>query len=101
MAVGDANRAPGGPLYSQERRSYFDDPAVDQVMQIVLGLAAEVWVLRDRVMALEEQLEATGSFDRAALDVVPADPAIKAARERERDTFVQAILGSLLDAPAT
>jgi len=89
-----------GPLFSQESRGYFDDPAVDQVMRVVLALASEVWVLRDRVMALEEQLASRGELDRAGLDQVPTDPQVQAARLEARDTFVQAVLAGLLDAPA-
>ncbi len=84
---------------SQENRTYFDDPAVDQVMQVVLALSAEVWVLRDRVRAVEEQLEARGTLDRSKLEDLSTDPEVLAARSKERDAFVQAVLGSLLNAP--
>lgn len=76
--------------------NYFEDPAVDKTMQVVLALAAEVWVLRDRVRALEEQLEAANLLDRASLDIVPEDEATIAARREERDHFISAILGPLL-----
>jgi len=93
--VASPNRT-GQPLYSAGQMTYFQDPAVDRVMQVTLALMAEVWVLRDRVRALEEQLEANGSVNRSALDQPPSDPDIRAARARERDEFVASVLGTLL-----
>lgn len=35
------------------RRLFFDDPAVDKVLAMLLTLASEVWGLRERMAALE------------------------------------------------
>jgi len=46
---------------------FFDDPAVDRLMGVVMALATEHYVLRDRVRALEEQLAGAGLIDPATL----------------------------------
>ena len=39
-----------------ERYHAFPDPAQDQLLGLILALGAEVWVLRDRIMLLEQAL---------------------------------------------
>lgn len=41
------------PSIRNGRRLYFDDPAVDKVLAMLLTLASEVWGLRERMAALE------------------------------------------------
>ena len=53
---------------------FFDDPAVDRLMGVVMALATEHYVLRDRLRALEEQLAAAGHVDMARLAERAEDP---------------------------
>lgn len=53
--------------------TFFADPAIDRVMGVVLAMATELYVTRDRLQALEQQLAASGHLDRAQLDAAPAD----------------------------
>jgi len=73
-------------------QTFFPDPALDRAFGVVMALATEVWVLRDRLAALEAQLAGRALVDRDALSREPADDT---ARE-EREAFVAHLLQNLL-----
>lgn len=52
---------------AREEQVFFDDPAVDGLMSMLMTLATEHYVLRDRVQVLEQQLVRTGQVDAAVL----------------------------------
>jgi hypothetical protein len=76
-------------------QTFFADPALDRAFGVVMALATEVFVLRDRLAALEGQLAARGLLDRAALDAEPSPEEI-AARAADRDAFVEHLMQHLL-----
>jgi hypothetical protein len=78
-------------------QTFFADPALDRAFGVVMALATEVYVLRDRVAALEAQLAARGAIDRAQLDAAPT-PEEQAARAADRDEFVAHLMHHLLGA---
>ncbi|MDT7935023.1 MAG: hypothetical protein RQ833_10550 [Sphingomonadaceae bacterium] len=67
-----------------KRPDYFDDPAIDRVLSIVLALVAEVSVQRQRADTLERLLEARGLLARAEIEGFTPDAAT--ARERGEAT---------------
>ncbi len=73
----------------------FEDPAVDRLMGVLMALATEHYVLRDRVRALEGQLAKTGTLDVSALDAEPTAAELAAA-QADRDAFAEALLKPLL-----
>ena len=85
---------------ARPEQSFFPDPAIDRVLGVVMALATEVYVLRDRVRALEVQLVAGGTVDRTALDAEP-DAAALAAVRADRDAFVQHLMQPLLGQQAS
>ena len=78
------------PLIPEQ--TFFPDPALDRAFGVVMALAQEVWVLKDRVAALEAQLAARGALDIARLDEEPAGD----ERAAEREAFVRHLLQNLL-----
>ena len=80
---------------ARPEQTFFPDPAVDRVLGVVMALATEVYVLRDRNRALEVQLATRGLIDGAALDAEPDAAALAAARA-DRDAFVQHLMQPLL-----
>ncbi len=74
---------------------FFEDPAVDRTMAIVMALATEVYVLRDRVFAMERQLAAKGALDIAALDAEPTGEE-RLALAADREAFVTHIMHSAI-----
>ena len=75
-------------------KDYFldDDPAVDRVMKVVVALARETYVLKDRLGIVERKLNEKGVLTRADLD----DFKPTAEEEKEilaaRDAFVEDVL---------
>ena len=78
------------PLIPEQ--TFFPDPALDRAFGVVMALAQEVWVLKDRVAALEAQLAARGALDIARLNEEPAGD----ERAAEREAFVRHLLQNLL-----
>ena len=73
-------------------QTFFPDPALDRAFGVVMALAQEVWVLRDRVAAMEAQLAERGVLDVARLDEEPRG----APRAAERGAFVAHLMQNLL-----
>ena len=57
------------------RPQFFEEPGLDQMMSVVLGIAQELSVLRDRVDSVERLLDAKGSLTRAELEAYRPDAA--------------------------
>lgn len=57
------------PLQAAGRRpAFFDDPGLDQLVSIVLELASELWVVRERLYALEAVAGDQGLALRQAIE---------------------------------
>ena len=80
---------------ARHEQVFFDDPAVDRIMGVVMALATEHYVLRDRVRALENELSRQGSLDVKALDQGP-DAAQQEAARADGEAFAEALLEPLL-----
>jgi hypothetical protein len=75
--------------------SFFRDPAVDRVLGVVLELAAEVYVLRDRIRTLEHLLDQAGTVRREDLDAYIPSAEERAKRLAERDALIARILAPM------
>ena len=56
-----------------KRPAYFEDPAVDRVLSIVMALVADVSVMRERLDTVERLLEAKGSISQADIEAYVPD----------------------------
>ena len=74
---------------------FFDDPAVDGLMGVLMTLATDHYVLRDRVQVLEKQLVRSGHVDAAAL-VAPTTAEEAAASSDDAASFANELLRPLL-----
>ena len=74
---------------------FFKDPAIDRLMGVTMALATEVYVLRDRLRALEAHLAQHGAVDLPSLNQEVAPDAL-AAHQADRDAFVAHLLSPLL-----
>lgn len=74
------------PLRDRPEQVFFDDPAIDRLAGVVYALAAETWVLRDKVRRLEAAL---GS------KIPEAAPEPEGLAE-ERKAFVASLMEPLL-----
>jgi hypothetical protein len=69
-------------------QTFFSDPAIDRLVGTVIALAAEVYVLRDRIGRLERR-----SQDE---DAAPSTETEPADTHGDRERFVAHILAPLL-----
>ena len=72
--------ARAGAKAKGKRPQYFDDPANDRTLSIVMAIAGEVSVLRERLDTVERLLDARGTISRA--DIESYVPDRQAGRER-------------------
>lgn len=82
-------------LTPRPEQTFFEDPAIDRALAIVMALATEVYVLRDRVFAMERQLAANGTLDIEALDAEPGAEE-RSALAADREAFVTHIMHSAI-----
>ena len=83
----EANRAKHHKRVEPEL-NFFDSPTVDRLAQMLLVMASELHVLRDRVRSLEFTLARQGGLDLDALDRFAPTPAEAEVLRQERDAFV-------------
>lgn len=76
----------------EPEQTFFADPALDRAFGVVMALATEVWVLRDRLRAIEAELGARGLLDLEALSREPEGD----ERAAEREAFVAHLMQNLL-----
>lgn len=72
--------AHAGARAKGKRPAYFDDPAQDRMLSILMAVAGEVSVLKERLDTVERLLETRGTITRA--DIESFAPDRDAAYER-------------------
>ena len=75
--------------------TFFPDPNVDRVLGVVMELAAEVYVLRDRLRTLESLLERSGTLDRSELEAYQPGETERTQRLAERDALIARLLAPM------
>ena len=83
------------PGFQPNNPVYFDNEVVDHLIGIVLELGAEIWVLRDRQVHLEELLAEKGIDLRAQLETGRPAAATEALLKTEREAMIKRIYGRL------
>ena len=72
-----------------EKAVYLDNVHSDNLMTAFLGLGAEHWALRRRVMVLEKFMAEGKIIDPALVESYDPTPEEKIAWEAERDDFIE------------
>jgi hypothetical protein len=85
-------RAPKG-----KRATFYAEPGVDQLYGIVAALAGELWAARERIDTLERLLEGSQALREGAVERFEPDPGTLAARQQEREAFIQRVFQVLED----
>ncbi len=77
-------------------QTFFDDPALDRAVGMIMTLASELYVLRDRQRCVEKILAGKGMLEMAELDGYK--PSADEAREiaLDRDAFVASLMENVL-----
>ncbi|KMK64916.1 hypothetical protein [Puniceibacterium sp. IMCC21224] len=89
----------GLPLKSEQ--TFFEDPAVDRLMAMVMTLAAELHVTRDRLATLEMVIEQGQPVTRDVLDTFVPNPAQKEVLDSARQQFSDALMFCTLGVEAS
>ena len=75
-----------------KRPQYFSDPAIDKLLNMVLTLAGELSVTRDRLDTLERLLEQHGVVDQASVDAFKPDEQAAAQRSQRRAAYLERVM---------
>ncbi len=78
-----------------ERQTFFKEGGVDQLFSMVLELAAELWVVRERVYRLEAAGEVDGVALRDRADALDLSADQEAELARMRETFLRGMFRGL------
>ena len=71
-----------------ERPYFFNDPCVDKLLAMLMALAGEVSVLRDRMDTIERLAEQNKLFTRADIESFQPDDATLKERAERREIFL-------------
>ena len=80
---------------------YLENPVLDATVRMVVELAAQVWIERERRITLENVLAARGLLDAASIEAFRPDAAQAAALKAERARFIEDVFKELRRIPAT
>ncbi len=75
-----------------KRPFFLDDPAVERVLSITMGIAGELSVARERIDTLERLLVAKGVLQADEIDAYVPDAAAQAARHEWGRAYIARIL---------
>ena len=78
----------GAPLAGPDP-IYLENPVLDATVRMLVELAAQVWIERERRLTLESVLAARGLLDAAAIEAFRPDAAQAAALKAERARFIE------------
>jgi hypothetical protein len=75
-----------------KRPAYFEDPAIDRTLSIVMALVAEVSVMRERMDTIERLLETKGGLTRADIENYTPDR----VAGKERGLLIKAYIARIM-----
>jgi len=86
--IGIAGNKPKG-----KRPYFFDDPAVERVLNITMAVSMELAVARERVDTLERLLESKGVLTREDIEsYVPTSKSIEQQRQQWHSEYISRIM---------
>ena len=82
-------------MKERAEQTFFEDPALDRALGMVMSLAAELYVTRDRLRVMETILVERGVLECGELERFEVPEAAQAEWNADRDTFVKAIMDNV------
>ena len=82
-------------MKQRAEQTFFPDPALDRAMGMVMTLAAELYVARDRLRVLESVLVERGVLEPGELERFEVPPSQQAEWDADRDAFVKALMDNV------
>lgn len=84
----ESQNKPSVARYAKGKRpSFYNDPAMDEAMSMIMVLASELSVLRDRLDTYETVMEAKGAVCRSDIEAHAPDDETLNRREEERQAL--------------
>lgn len=80
------NKAKGGRPY------FFDDPAVERVLNITMAVAGEVAVMRERMDSIERLLEQKGILSQVEIDTYTPNREVAEQRQAWHQEYIARVL---------
>ncbi|MEA5501836.1 hypothetical protein VB735_01720 [Halotia wernerae UHCC 0503] len=77
---------------SVPEQTFFEDPAIDRAVAMIMTLAAELAVAKDRLRAMEVLLVRQGALQPDALDAYQPDAEEAKKLAADRDAFARQIV---------
>lgn len=78
-------------------KDYFlDHPTVDKVMRVVVALARETYVMKDRMALIETLLDEKGHVTRLDIENHQATEDQRKASKAEADRFIGEVMGPIV-----
>jgi len=75
-----------------KKPQYFSDPAIDKLLSMVLTLAGELSVTRQRLDAVERLIEQHGLFSQEEIDGLEFSEEALKAREQQRAEYLSRLM---------
>ena len=79
-----------------KQEQWLGDPMLDKVMQVVVEVAGELYVTRDRLQIVERLLDELGAVSRADIESCALGTQDDEEIRRARDQFIAKILKPLV-----
>ena len=79
------------------RPTYFSDPATDRLFVIVMTMAEELAVLRDRLDSFERVAETNGVVSRSEIEAFVPSASAADEREARRQEYVERLLRVVIE----
>lgn len=71
---------------------FFEDPNVDRMVSMMMDLAAEISVLRERLDTHERLAEAKGAYTQADIESYEPSDDVRATRDAWRNKFIDRLM---------
>ena len=77
------------------KKSWLGDPILDKMFQVVIRLASELYVTKDRLTTLESIIEEKGILDLSEIETYSQNAENNEKLSEQRDEFVASLLEPL------
>tara|TARA_B100000965_G_C19193877_1_gene584375 strand:- start:38 stop:391 length:354 start_codon:yes stop_codon:yes gene_type:complete len=85
------------PVNRGKRPFFFDDPAIDQLIAIIMAMSGELSVLYDRVDTIERLLETNGGLKREDIEKFKPNQEIEGERNVRRNEYISRLFKIITD----
>ena len=78
-------------------KHWLGDPMLDKIFKVVIQVAGELYVTKNRIRALEAYVLEKESITQEELEKMLAENGSRKDTERERDNFIESILSPIAE----